>query len=104
MSHRYSGPDWGFPKSVQILELTFNSKEESNGRTQIRRKRIQTFSRPFCGTVERGSFPRIPGHLQFLKDSIAGRTPNVQSVGQVSRFSTVKETYHATRSNRSCRG
>ena len=81
MSHHYSGPDWGFPKSVQILELTFNSKEESNGRTQIRRKRIQTFSRPFRGTVERGSFPRIPGHLQFLKDSIAGRTPNVQSVG-----------------------
>ena len=30
--------------------------------------------------------------------------PNVQSVCQVSQSSTVKETYHATRSNRSCRG
>ena len=30
--------------------------------------------------------------------------PNVQSVRHVSQLSTVKETYHATRSNRSCRG
>ena len=51
----------------------------------------------------------LPREYQAICSSsrtvLPGRMPNVQSVRQVSQFSTVKkETYHATRSNRSCRG